>query len=137
MKGIEFVFLALGAVAGAFLRYKIASASPILLGELPANILIVNVIGSFVLGVFYVITFMWNLDAKYSLLVAIGFCGSLTTISSFALETNNLIDNRQVYYVALNIGANVGLSLGALTAGKYLTIILTKIVGGFDKSLCE
>jgi CrcB protein len=130
LKGIEFVLLALGALGGAFLRYRIASTSPILLGELPVNILIVNVIGSFVLGVFYVITFMWDLDPKYSLLVAIGFCGSLTTMSSFALETSNLIGNRQFYYVALNIAANVGLSIGALSAGRYLTTVLTKLMGG-------
>jgi CrcB protein len=130
LKGIEFVLLALGALGGAFLRYRIASTSPILLGELPVNILIVNVIGSFVLGVFYVITFMWDLDPKYSLLVAIGFCGSLTTMSSFALETSNLIGNRQFYYVALNIAANVGLSIGTLSDGRYLTTVLTKLMGG-------
>jgi CrcB protein len=52
MKGIEFIFLAIGAIAGAFLRYKIASTPPILLGALLANILIVNAIGSFILGLF-------------------------------------------------------------------------------------
>jgi CrcB protein len=54
MKGVEFVLLAVGAIAGAFVRYKIASTSPILLGALPANILIANIIGSFILGVFSV-----------------------------------------------------------------------------------
>ena len=49
MKGIEFALLALGAVAGAFVRYKIAE-SPLILGTLPVNILIINVIGSFILG---------------------------------------------------------------------------------------
>jgi len=51
MKGMESILLVIGAVAGAFLRYKIVS-SPIMLGVLPVNILIVNVIGSFILGVF-------------------------------------------------------------------------------------
>ena len=51
MKGIEFILLAIGAVAGAFLRYKMVS-SPIILGVLPVNVLVVNVIGSFILGVF-------------------------------------------------------------------------------------
>jgi fluoride exporter len=101
------------------------------LGTLPANILIVNIIGSFVLGVFSVLSLIWNLDTKYSLLVAIGFCGSLTTMSSFALETSNLISDRQFSSVALNIIANVGLSIGALIGGQALTTILTRGIGGF------
>ncbi|SRR5581483_2567215 len=128
MKGIEFVFLAAGAVAGAFLRYKIAE-SPVILGTLPVNILIVNVIGSFILGVFSILSVMWNWDTRYSLLVAIGFCGSLTTMSSFALETSNLIDNRQFGNLAINILANVGLSIGAVIGGRSVASLLA-IKGG-------
>src|SRR5215469_2703504 len=96
MKGIELILLVVGAVAGALLRYKIVS-SPMLLGTLPINVLFVNIIGSFILGIFSIVTVSWNLDTKYSILVAIGFCGSLTTMSSFALETSNLLDNKLYY----------------------------------------
>jgi fluoride exporter len=123
MKGIEFVFLAAGAVAGAFLRYKIAE-SPVVIGTLPVNILIVNVVGSFILGVFSVLSIIWNWDTKYSLLVAIGFCGSLTTMSSFALETSNMIDNRQFGNLAINILANVGLSVGAVVGGRSIASLI-------------
>jgi fluoride exporter len=123
MKGIEFVLLAAGAVAGAFLRFKIAE-SPIVIGTLPVNILIVNVVGSFILGVFSILSIMWNWDTKYSLLVAIGFCGSLTTMSSFALETSNMIDNRQFGNLAINILANVGLSIGAVVGGRSIASLL-------------
>ena len=49
MKGIEFALLAIGAVARAFVRYKMAE-SPLMLGTLSVNILVINVVGSFILG---------------------------------------------------------------------------------------
>jgi CrcB protein len=123
MKGIELIFLVIGAIAGALLRYKMVS-SPMLLGALPLNVIFVNIIGSFILGVFSVVSAFWNLDTKYSLLVAVGFCGSLTTMSSFALETSNLLDNRLFYIATINIMTNVGLSLGLLIGGRALASII-------------
>ena len=127
MKGIEFVLLAVGALAGTFLRYKIVS-TPLWLGALPVNVLLINVLGSFALGIFSIITLTWNLDPKYSLLVAIGFCGSFTTMSSFALESSNLLDNKQFSIFGLNILANVGLSLGAVILGRLLTSTILRVV---------
>ena len=119
MKGFEFVFLAAGSVFGAFLRYKITE-SPLLFNTLPLNVLIVNVIGAFILGAFVILSEQWNLDGRYSLFAAVGFCGSLTTMSSFALDSSNLIDNQHYGALALNIITNVGLSIGALIAGKTI-----------------
>ena len=116
---IEFVLLAVGAVVGAFLRY-IMVASPKTIGGLPVNVLAVNVIGSFILGIFSVLALALNLDSNYTLLVATGFCGAFTTMSSFALETSNLMDSNRFILVILNILANVGLSLGALLGGRVI-----------------
>jgi CrcB protein len=123
MKGIELILLVVGALAGAFLRYKIVS-SPMLLGALPLNVLFVNIIGSFILGIFSIVSAFWNLDTKYSILVAVGFCGSLTTMSSFALETSNLLDNRLYYTATINVMANVLLSLGFLIGGRALASLI-------------
>jgi CrcB protein len=49
MKGLEFVMLAVGAVIGVLLRYKLVE-SPVVLGGLQVNVLIVNILGSFLLG---------------------------------------------------------------------------------------
>lgn len=126
MKGIEMILLAAGGLAGVFLRYGMTK-SQLVLGAFPVNVLIVNVIGSFILGAFAVLSQQWNLDGKYAMLVAIGFCGGLTTMSSFALESANLIDGKQYSLVAINVIANVGLSLGAIFGGRALT---SMILGG-------
>ena len=78
MKGLEFVFLGMGSIVGALIRYKITE-SPLIFNTLPLNVLIVNVIGAFILGLFIVISQQWNLDGKYSLFAQVGLCGLLTT----------------------------------------------------------
>ena len=128
MKPIDLILMAVGGVVGTFLRYKITSSS-LLIGSLSVNVLLVNVIGSFILGIFAVTSQQWNLDQKYALMIAIGFCGALTTMSSFALETSNLAENRQFVLVAINIITNVGLSLGAIFGGKTLMTVILE--GGF------
>jgi len=128
MQLIEIGLLSVGAVVGALLRYKLVE-SPVLFVGLQVNVLIVNVLGSFILGAFSVAALAFNLDAKYSLLVAVGFCGSFTTMSSFALETSNLIDSNRFSLVALNILANVGLSLGAVIGGRAVTnLVLERVL---------
>jgi CrcB protein len=119
LKWLEFALLALGAVIGAFLRYKLVE-SPTTLYGLPVNVLIVNVIGSFVLGLFSILSVALNLDSQYVLLTAVGFCGSFTTMSSFALETTTLMESNRFTLMALDILANVGLSIGAVIGGRAL-----------------
>jgi len=126
MKGLEFIFLAVGSVIGAFLRYKITE-SPLLFNALPLNVLIVNIIGAFILGMFVIVSEQWNLDGRYSLFAAIGFCGSLTTMSSFALDSSNLLDNHHYGTLVINLVANTGLSIGALIGGKSL---MSAIING-------
>ncbi|MDE1811327.1 MAG: fluoride efflux transporter CrcB [Thaumarchaeota archaeon] len=123
MKPLLIMLIAAGGLLGTFLRYKI-TASPLLFGSLPVNVLIVNIVGSFILGLFAVMSQQWSLDQKYALLIAIGFCGSLTTMSSFALETSNLFESRQLGLVGINILTNVGLSIGAIFGGKALMTVI-------------
>lgn len=123
MKGIEIMLLAAGGIIGTFLRYRITE-SPLIFGAFYVNVLIANIVGSFVLGVFMVLSQQWNLDAKYALLVAVGFCGSLTTMSAFAVQSTVLIDNKQFGLLAINILGNVGLSIGAIYAGRVIADFL-------------
>ena len=119
MKAIEILLLAIGAILGAYIRYKITSF-PVIFGIVGSNVLVVNVIGSFILGIFSVISVYMNLDSKYIFLIAIGFCGSLTTMSSFALESIDMLENKLLLQMIVNILSNVFLSLIAVYGGRIL-----------------
>jgi len=89
-----------------------------------SNVIIVNIIGSFILGAFSIISAYYDLDTKYSLLIAIGFCGSLTTMSSLALESTIMFENREILNVFLNVLANVSFSILSLVGGRILLTML-------------
>ena len=125
MKGIEIILFAIGGTLGTVLRYKIIDY-PLMIGTLPVNVLIANVVGSFILGMFVIISQQWNLDEKYALLVAFGFVGSFTTMSALALESSNMLDNMNYGLFAVNIITNVGLSIAAIFGGRAL---MSAIIG--------
>jgi len=130
MKAIEFILLILGAMLGAFIRYKITSF-PAVFGIIGSNVIIVNMIGSFILGVFSNLSVSLNLDPKYSFLIAIGFCGTLTTMSSFALESVTMFDNKQLFQMTINVLSNVFLSLLSVYMGR---ILISQILGNINGS---
>ena len=110
--------VALGGALGASLRYLTGLGVLRLFGhgDFPVAILTVNVIGSFLMGVFVVAAAHRGLT-HLSPFVMTGVLGGFTTFSAFSLETMTLIERGQLGSAALYITLSVGLSVGALAVG--------------------
>ncbi len=113
---IKFLLVFLGAGLGGSLRFFISDEAykhlPLFF---PWGTLIVNVLGSFILG-----ALIFWLDAKellsinMKLLLAIGFCGGFTTFSTFSLETFQLLRDTEYLLASIYILASLLLSFGAV-----------------------
>ncbi|MDA4136582.1 MAG: CrcB family protein [Thaumarchaeota archaeon] len=123
----DIVYLIIGAVAGVLIRYEITGDS-LFFGSVPVSVLIVNITGSFILGLSSTAVSSFGLDQRYTLLVGIGFCGTLTTMSTFALETVNLLSVGKLLIAAADITLNVGASLLAIVAGRAIILALVGTV---------
>ena len=105
----ELLLVALGAVPGALLRWQLSL-------HLTDQNLLANVLGAACLG------FLGGLPAapRRQLLVGVGFCGSLTTFSSWMLDAVRLLASGDVASAAGLIGLTLGLGLGAAALGLQM-----------------
>lgn len=110
--------LVAGAV-GALLRYALSRAFPVRPGHLPGGILIVNVVGSGVAGALIGLAERAALDGDVRLILVTGFCGGLTTFSTWTVETVELLDGGRWRAAILNVVVTLALGLSA-AAGAYL-----------------
>ncbi len=118
----DVLWISLGAVAGANLRYGVNRwAAAWLSASLPYGTLIVNFTGSFILGFFLVWTTERVLaDPHWRMLIAIGFCGSYTTFSSYSFETLRLFEEGHYSLAIGNFVLNNILALVAVLGGAML-----------------
>ncbi len=118
----NYFWIALGAVVGASARYFVSTLiARNFSSAFPYGTLLINVTGSLILGFFLVFsTERALLDPRWRLLVAIGFCGSYTTVSSYAFESCALMEQGQGLLTSINIVASNALCLAAVPAGAAL-----------------
>jgi CrcB protein len=111
------LLVALGAAVGAPLRYLVNHGIRARFGGTPtAGTLVVNIAGSFVLG----LVVGAGVGGAPLALVGVGFCGALTTFSTLALEIwDALSDDRYAHAVA-NVALSLALGLGAAWLGYVL-----------------
>ena len=113
--------VALGGALGAAARFLAGLGVLRLVGPtpFPVAILTVNVIGSFLMGLFAIWALHRGLSA-WQPFVMTGFLGGFTTFSAFSLEAMTLIERGDVAQAVLYMALSVGLSVGALALGLWL-----------------
>lgn len=107
-----------GGAIGAILRYGVGLW--IIHERFPLSTLVVNIVGSFVLGL---VTFA-GINSEIMLLVGIGACGSFTTYSSFSFETVRLWETGNRLRAAIYALGTVSLCMiGVLLAAGLVTVL--------------
>lgn len=112
------VAIAVGAAVGALLRWVLGLGLNALLPALPPGTLAANLIGAYIIGL-AVAYFAGNpaLPPHWRLLIITGFCGGLTTFSTFSAELVALIQQQRLGWVAATILVHVGGSVAMTLLG--------------------
>jgi fluoride exporter len=123
MSATSCLVVMLGGALGTLARYALSVlALPISRG-LPWGTILINVAGSFVIGLFGALTLAggrYPASENLRLFVMIGLCGGFTTFSSFSLQTLDLMRGGAMGRAAVNVVASVVLCVAAVAAGYAL-----------------
>jgi CrcB protein len=119
---VNYVWICQGAVVGASARYFLSDyIAKTFSVAFPYGTLVINITGSLLLGFFLIFASERVLiHPHWRLLVAVGFCGSYTTFSSYAFETFAYMEQGLWLLVAANVVANNVLCLVSVLAGAAL-----------------
>jgi fluoride exporter len=119
---VTVLFVILGAAVGAPVRYLVDRALQARHDSVfPWGTFAVNVAGSFILGTLAGAT---TVPGGVIALIGPGFCGALTTYSTFGYETVRLVEEHARRYAVLNVVASVVAGLGAAFLGYAVAQVL-------------
>src|SRR5215813_772956 len=98
---VKYLVIGLGGFLGANARYLVGGWAQQKWGpSFPYGTFIINVSGSFILGLFATLAVRYAWNDQWRLLIAIGFVGAYTTFSTFEYETIQLIAEGRCYQAA-------------------------------------
>jgi CrcB protein len=130
---LTYLWIALGSALGGVARYGCSSLLAHSVGEtFPWGTLLVNVLGSFVIGIFTALTGpdgRWIVPPDMRLFVTVGFCGGYTTFSSFSLQTLNLVRAGEIGPAAANAALSVVLCLVSVWLGYVAGALINQAKG--------
>ena len=123
----QLIVIALGGACGAITRFLVSSGIYQWLGrDFPYGTLVVNVIGSLLMGLLTetLIVQRISIGVEYRAAILVGFIGAFTTFSTFSIETFYLLEQGQLSRALLNIVLSVTACLLAVWLGLCLGKVL-------------
>ncbi|MBI6557451.1 MULTISPECIES: fluoride efflux transporter CrcB [Pseudomonas] len=112
------IVIAVGASLGAWLRWLLGMKLNALFPTIPPGTVVANMVGGYIIGL--AIAFLAaspTLSPEWRLLIITGFCGGLTTFSTFSAETVALIQEGRLLWALGSISLHVLGSLAMTAAG--------------------
>lgn len=124
---MNILFIGIGGFLGAVTRFLVSRFLNNLFPSFPYGTLVVNVSGSFLLGlIVYSVLNGKNISPEFRDFLTIGFIGAFTTMSTFAYETFRMSELSEYLQLGLNLFLNVFLSIAAVYLGKELAMLINK-----------
>jgi len=118
----DLLFIGAGGFVGSILRYLISLAFKGSGNGFPWGTLTVNILGCFLIGMFYGLSCRYsNLSSHLVLFLTVGLCGGFTTFSTFSKEALAMLQYGNYWAFAIYIIGSVVVGLGATALGIYLT----------------
>ncbi len=120
------LFIALGGASGAVARYVIANwIHELWEGHVPVGTLLVNLVGSFAIGVIYVLIVEKQIiHQDWRSVLMVGFLGAFTTFSTFSLETIHLLEAGHMFQAVAYMLMSVTFCVIAAGSAIYLTRLI-------------
>ncbi len=116
----QIVWVFIGGGIGSVLRFVLSKSLNPMFNNVFLGTLSVNIIGSFLIGLFLGYEIKTLLQKPMLLLLVTGFCGGFTTFSAFALEQYNLFKTEQYVLAITYILTTLILGIIAVGIGFYL-----------------
>lgn len=123
---MQLLAIIIGAILGALGRFALTGLAHKVLGAVfPVGTLVVNCLGSFLIGFFWALFSETYIQPAWRGFLFIGLLGSFTTFSSYSLETFNLLQEGEIRLALMNIALQnvlgIGLAIGGFFLGKFIT----------------
>lgn len=127
---MQWLMVAFGGALGAMARFGVMNyIAPIDATRFPIGTLLINVLGSFLMGALYiVIDQRLMLSPEWRLLLMTGFLGAFTTFSTFSLDAlllwnNGLTTTAFAYVLTTVIGCLLGITVAVFLAQKIFSTV--------------